>query len=157
PGGVDLQVPIVGANVPLGIWFVPLAMLVMVSCSNAVNLTDGLDGLAGGCLITATLGIGTMAYVAGHVELANYLGVTHLPEAGETVVIAGAMIGGTLGFLWFNCQPAQVFMGNTGALALGGTLGLLALIARQELLLLIVGAVFVAEAVSVILQVSSYR
>jgi phospho-N-acetylmuramoyl-pentapeptide-transferase len=98
-----------------------------------------------------------MAYVAGHAELATYLGVTHLPEAGETVVIAGGMIGGTLGFLWFNCQPAQVFMGDTGALALGGTLGLMAVIARQELLLMVVGAVFVAEAVSVILQVASYR
>ena len=98
-----------------------------------------------------------MAYVAGHVELASYLGVTHLPEAGEAVVVAGAMIGGTLGFLWFNCQPAQVFMGDTGALALGAMLGMLSLIARQELLLLVAGGVFVAEAASVILQIASTR
>jgi phospho-N-acetylmuramoyl-pentapeptide-transferase len=157
PGGTDLQIPIIGVTVPLGVWFVPLAVVVIVGSSNAVNLTDGLDGLAGGCLITTTAAMAVLAYVAGHVELAGYLGVAHMPEAGETVVIAGAMIGGILGFLWFNCQPAQVFMGDTGALSLGGTLGLLAVIARQELLLLIVGAVFVAEAGSVILQVTSCR
>ncbi len=156
-GGTDLQIPLVGASLPLGMWFVPLAMLVIVGSSNAVNLTDGLDGLAGGCLITATAAMAVVAYVAGHAELAGYLGVTHLPEAGETVVVAGAMIGGTLGFLWFNCQPAQVFMGDTGSLALGGTLGLIAVVARQELLLLVIGAVFVAEAASVILQVASCR
>jgi len=89
--------------------------------------------------------------------LASYLGVTHFPEAGETVVVAAAMIGGTLGFLWFNCQPAQVFLGDTGSLSLGGTLGLLAVIARQEMLLLVVGAVFVAEALSVIVQVAWFR
>jgi phospho-N-acetylmuramoyl-pentapeptide-transferase len=157
PGGTNLQVPIVGITLPLGLCFVPVAMVVIVGSSNAVNLTDGLDGLAGGCLITTTAALAVVAYVAGHAELAGYLGVTHLPEAGETVVIAGAMIGGTLGFLWFNCQPAQVFMGDTGSLSLGGTLGLMAVIARQELLLLVIGAVFVAEAVSVMLQVASCR
>jgi phospho-N-acetylmuramoyl-pentapeptide-transferase len=157
PGGTDLQIPAGGILLPLGYWFIPLTMVVIVGSSNAVNLTDGLDGLAGGCLITTTAAMAVMAYVAGHAELAGYLGVTHLPEAGETVVIAGAMIGGTLGFLWFNCQPAQVFMGDTGSLSLGGTLGLMAVIARQELLLLVVGAVFVAEAASVMLQVASCR
>jgi len=157
PGGTDLQISLVGSSVPLGAWFVPLAMLVIVGSSNAVNLADGLDGLAGGCLITTTAAVAVMVYVAGHVDLANYLGVAHVPEAGEAVVVAGAMIGGTLGFLWFNCQPAQVFMGDTGSLSLGGTLGLLAVIARQELLLLVVGAVFVAEAASVMLQVASCR
>jgi phospho-N-acetylmuramoyl-pentapeptide-transferase len=156
-GGLELQIPLVGHSISLGPAFVLLAILVIVGTSNAVNLTDGLDGLAGGCLITTTGAVAIMTYVAGHFELANYLGVTHLPEAGEAVVVAGAMIGGTLGFLWFNCQPAQVFMGDTGALALGGTLGLLALIARQELLLLVAGGVFVAEAMSVMLQVGSSR
>jgi phospho-N-acetylmuramoyl-pentapeptide-transferase len=157
PGGTDLQIPIAGISLPLGFWFVPLAMFVIVGSSNAVNLTDGLDGLAGGCLITTTAAMAGVAYIAGHAELAGYLGVTHLPEAGETVVIAGAMIGGTLGFLWFNCQPAQVFMGDTGSLSLGGTLGLIAVIAGQELVLLVIGAVFVVEAASVILQVGSCR
>jgi phospho-N-acetylmuramoyl-pentapeptide-transferase len=157
PGGTELQIPIVGIALPLGMWLIPLAMVVIVGSSNAVNLTDGLDGLAGGCLITTTAAMAVLVYVAGHSELASYLGVAHLPEAGEATVIAGAMIGGTLGFLWFNCQPAQVFMGDTGSLSLGGTLGLIALIARQEMLLLVVGAVFVAEAGSVILQVVSCR
>jgi phospho-N-acetylmuramoyl-pentapeptide-transferase len=156
-GGLDLQLPLVGLSKPLGLWFIPLTMLVIVGSSNAVNLTDGLDGLAGGCLITTTAALGVIAYVAGHSELASYLGVAFLPQAGETVVIAGALIGATLGFLWFNCQPAQVFMGDTGSLSLGGTLGLLAVVARQELLLLVIGAVFVAEAVSVIVQIGSFR
>jgi phospho-N-acetylmuramoyl-pentapeptide-transferase len=157
PGGTDLQLPIAGTPISLGAGFIPLAMLVIVGSSNAVNLTDGLDGLAGGCLITAAAAVAVMTYAAGHAELASYLGVTHLPEAGETVVVAAAMIGGTLGFLWFNCQPAQVFLGDTGSLSLGGTLGLLAVIARQEFLLFIVGAVFVAEALSVIIQVAWFR
>jgi phospho-N-acetylmuramoyl-pentapeptide-transferase len=156
-GGLDLQIPLLGHSISLGPWFMLLAVVVIVGTANAVNLTDGLDGLAGGCLITTTGAVAVMTYVAGHFELASYLGVTHLPEAGEAVVVAGAIIGGTLGFLWFNCQPAQVFMGDTGALALGGTLGLLALIARQELLLLVAGGVFVAEAVSVMLQIASSR
>jgi phospho-N-acetylmuramoyl-pentapeptide-transferase len=156
-GGLDLQLPLIGATIPLGAWFIPLTMLVIVGSSNAVNLTDGLDGLAGGCLITTTVALGVITYVAGHSELASYLGVAFLPQAGETVVVAGALVGATLGFLWFNCQPAQVFMGDTGSLSLGGTLGLLAVVARQEILLLVIGAVFVAEAVSVILQVGSFR
>ena len=157
PAGSNCKFRSWGTAISLGPAFILLAILVIVGTSNAVNLTDGLDGLAGGCLITTTGAVAIMTYVAGHFELANYLGVTHLPEAGEAVVVAGAMIGGTLGFLWFNCQPAQVFMGDTGALALGGTLGLLALIARQELLLLVAGGVFVAEAVSVMLQIASSR
>jgi phospho-N-acetylmuramoyl-pentapeptide-transferase len=157
PGGLDLQLPLLGRTVALGTWFVPLTMVVIVGSSNAVNLTDGLDGLAGGCLITTTAAVGVIAYVAGHSELAAYLGVTFLPQAGETVVVAGALVGATLGFLWFNCQPAQVFMGDTGSLSLGGTLGLLAVIARQELLFALIGAVFVAEAVSVLLQIGSFR
>ncbi len=152
-----MQLPFVDRSISLGWMHIPLAMLVLVGSSNAVNLTDGLDGLAGGCLITSVIAVGVMTYLAGHAELARYLGVVHVPEAGETVVVAGAIIGGTLGFLWFNCQPAQVFMGNIGALSLGGSLGMLAIIARQELLLLVVGGIFVVEALSVIVQVGSYR
>ncbi len=157
PGGMDLQLPLIGQSIPLGPLFVPLAMLVIVGSSNAVNLTDGLDGLAAGSLVTATAALAVIAYIAGHADLAAYVGVTHVPEAGETVVVAGATVGATLGFLWFNCQPAQVFMGDTGSLSLGGTLGLLALIAGQELLLVIVGGVFVAEAASVIVQIYWHR
>jgi phospho-N-acetylmuramoyl-pentapeptide-transferase len=143
--------------VPLGLWFIPLAILVIVGSSNAVNLTDGLDGLAGGCLVFAIGAMAIMAYAGGHAGLAEYLGVARIPHANEMVVVAGAMLGGVLGFLWFNCHPAQVFMGDTGSLPLGGLLGLLAVVARQELLLLIVGGVFVVEALSVIIQVGWFR
>ncbi|MEX0936273.1 MAG: phospho-N-acetylmuramoyl-pentapeptide-transferase [Pirellulales bacterium] len=152
-----LHVPIGGAAVHLGLLFVPLAMLVIVATSNAVNLTDGLDGLAGGCLVFATCGMGAVAYLAGHRELAEYLSMPHIAGSGEMVVLAGGMVGGLLGFLWFNCHPAQVFMGDTGSLPLGGMLAVLALVARQELVLVLIGGVFVAEAVSVIAQVISYR
>jgi phospho-N-acetylmuramoyl-pentapeptide-transferase len=128
-----------------------------VASSNAVNLTDGLDGLAGGCLVFATAAMAVAAYAAGHAEWAHYLHVARIPGAGEMTVLAGAMIGGVLGFLWFNCHPAQVFLGDTGSLPLGGLLGLVAVVARQELLLLVVGGVFVAEAASVIVQVGSYK
>jgi phospho-N-acetylmuramoyl-pentapeptide-transferase len=144
-------------HVELGWVFVPWAALVIVASSNAVNLADGLDGLAGGCLISATLALGLVSYACGHAQWAGYLGIEHLAGAGEMAVVAGAMIGGLLGFLWFNCHPAQVFMGNTGSLSLGGLLGLFAVIARQELLLLAIGGVFVAEALSVILQVGWFR
>jgi len=130
---------------------------VIVGASNAVNLTDGLDGLAGGCLIFATAGMGLASYAAGHATFAECLHITHVPGAGEVAVLAGATIGALLGFLWFNCHPAQVFMGDCGALPLGGLLGVLAIIARQELLLAIVGGVFVVEALSVIVQVGSFR
>src|SRR5207237_6995719 len=141
----------------LGWLFVPLATLVVVGSSNAVNLADGLDGLAGGCLLSATGALGIVAYASGHAEWAAYLGLPHLAGAGELVVVAGGLIGGILGFLWFNCHPAQVFMGNTGSLALGGVLGLIAVIVRQELLLAVIGGVFVIETLSVILQISVHR
>jgi phospho-N-acetylmuramoyl-pentapeptide-transferase len=157
PDGLVLRLPLGGPSVSMGLWFVPLAVLVIVGASNAVNLTDGLDGLAGGCLLFATAAMTLVVYAAGHAQWAEYLGVPRIPGAGEMTVLAGAMIGGVLGFLWFNCHPAQVFMGNTGALPLGGLLGLLALVARQELLLVAVGGVFVAEALSVILQVAYHR
>ena len=155
--GLLLRVPGTGMAVSLGLWFIPLALLVIVGASNAVNLTDGLNGLAGGCLLAATVAMTVLVYAAGHAEWAAYLGVPRIPHAGEMTVLAGAMIGGVLGFLWFNCHPAQVFMGNTGALPLGALLGVLAVVARQELLLVVVGGVFVAEAASVILQVGYYK
>ncbi len=152
-----IRVPLVGSSPDLGLWFVPLAVLVIVGASNAVNLTDGLDGLAGGCLIMATGAMAIVAYAAGHAQLAEYLHIPRVAGVDEMLVLCGGMIGGLLGFLWFNCHPAQVFMGDTGSLPLGGLLGLLAVVSRQEFLLVIIGGVFVVEALSVILQVGSYK
>jgi phospho-N-acetylmuramoyl-pentapeptide-transferase len=157
PGGLLLHLPLLGSSFSLGLWFVPLAIVVIVGSSNAVNLTDGLDGLAGGCLLAATAAMTGLVYAAGHAEWAAYLGVPRIPHAGEMTVLAGGMIGGVLGFLWFNCHPAQVFLGDTGALPLGGLLGFLAVVARQELLLVVIAGVFVVEAMSVIVQVGCYK
>ena len=157
PEGLLLRLPLVGTSLSLGLWFVPLAIIVIVGASNAVNLTDGLDGLAGGCLVAAVAAMTGLVYAAGHAEWAAYLGVPRIPHAGEMTVLAGGMIGGVLGFLWFNCHPAQVFLGNTGALPLGGLLGFLAVVARQELLLVIIAGVFVVEALSVMVQVGYYK
>ena len=157
PGGLDLRLPLAGTVCSLGVWFIPLAVIVIVGSSNAVNLTDGLDGLAGGCLIFATGAMALVTYACGHAEMAAYLHLPRVPGAGEMTVLAGGIIGGVLGFLWFNCHPAQVFMGDTGSLPLGGLLGLLAVVTRQELLLVLVGGVFVVEAASVILQVGCYK
>ncbi len=157
PDSLVTAIPVVGVRFDLGLWFVPLATIVIVGASNAVNLTDGLDGLAGGCYLFAVAGMGAVVYVAGHAGLAGYLGVKSISGAGELTVVVGAAIGAVLGFLWFNCHPAQVFMGDTGSLPLGGLLGLLAVVSRQELLLLVVAGVFVVEAASVILQVGHYK
>jgi len=157
PDALEIRLPGPGVSFPLGYWFVPLAVVVIVGASNAVNLADGLDGLAGGCLIFAASAMALVAYAGGHAGLAEYLGLPRIPGAGEMTVLAGAMIGGLLGFLWFNCHPAQVFMGDTGSLPLGGLLGLLAVVSRHELLLLVVGGVFVVEALSVIVQVAHYK
>jgi phospho-N-acetylmuramoyl-pentapeptide-transferase len=156
-GALQLALPLVGTSWSLGWLFVPLAVLVIVGSSNAVNLADGLDGLAGGCLIFAAAAMAALAYAGGHAGWAEYLGVPHIPGCGEMFVVASCMIGGVMGFLWFNCHPAQVFMGDTGSLPLGGLLGILALVARQELLLVIIGGVFVTEALSVIVQVGWYK
>ena len=129
----------------------------ILGSANAVNITDGLDGLAGGCLISATVAMTVLVYAAGHAGWAEYLHIPKVAGAGEMTVLAGGMIGGMLGFLWFNCHPAQVFMGDTGSLPLGGLLGFLALVARQELLLVLIAGVFVVEALSVILQVGYYK
>ncbi len=157
--GVDfaLRLPLVGGQLELGWLFVPLATVVIVGSSNAANLADGLDGLAGGCLVCASGALAAVVYAAGHASWAGYLGIAHVEGAGEMLVVAAATIGSLLGFLWFNCHPASVFMGDTGSLPLGGLLGLLAVIARQELLLAIIGGVFVVEAISVIVQVASFR
>jgi phospho-N-acetylmuramoyl-pentapeptide-transferase len=131
--------------------------LVLIGCSNAVNLTDGLDGLAIGCTSSVAMAYMVLAYVAGHAVLAEYLLVPYISGSGELAVLCGSILGAALGFLWFNCHPAQVFMGDTGSLALGGTVGMIAVLIKQELLLVIVGGVFVIEALSVIVQVISFR
>ena len=141
----------------LGWIYVPFAMLVIVGASNAVNLTDGLDGLAIGPVIIAAGTYLLFAYLAGHANLANYLQITGVPGAGELSIVCGAMIGAGLGFLWFNSYPAQVFMGDVGSLSLGGAIGTIAVITKQEIVLVIVGGIFVMEALSVIAQVTSFR
>ncbi len=156
PDGLLLDLPWFG-KCSLGLWFLPIATVVIVGASNAVNITDGLDGLAGGCLIVATAAMALLLYVAGHAEWALYLGVPRVPHAGEMAICAAAVVGAMLGFLWFNCHPAQVFLGDTGALPLGALLGFFAVVARQEWLLLIIAGVFVVEAASVILQVGYYK
>src|SRR5437870_12633922 len=131
--------------------------LVIVGSSNAVNLTDGLDGLAIGCTITVAFAYALISYAAGNFRIADYLQVPFYPFTGELTVVCGALVGAGLGFLWFNCHPARVFMGDTGSLAIGGMIGVVAICCKQELLLTVVGGVFVIEAVSVILQVLSFR
>jgi phospho-N-acetylmuramoyl-pentapeptide-transferase len=126
--------------------------LVIVGSSNAVNLTDGLDGLAAGCTVTSALAYGILAYVAGNAKIAGYLQVPYYPFAGEITVVCFALAGAAFGFLWFNCYPARVFMGDTGSLAIGGALGVVAICCKQELLLIVVGGVFVIEAMSVVIQ-----
>jgi phospho-N-acetylmuramoyl-pentapeptide-transferase len=141
----------------LGGFSVALAMAVIVGASNAVNLTDGLDGLAPGTLTVSALTFAVFAYVAGNAKWAEYLRLVHVPGAGELTVFLAGMAGACLGFLWYNAHPAEIFMGDTGSLPLGGVLGLAALSVKQELILLVVGGIFVAEALSVLLQVGSVR
>lgn len=143
--------------IPLGLLYVPFVMIVIVGSSNAVNLTDGLDGLATGSTIACAFALGGLTYLIGNVNFSTYLNVMYIRDVGEMTVFIGALIGSLLGFLWFNAYPAEVFMGDTGSLALGGALGTIAVIIKQELLLLIIGGVFVAEALSVIIQVFSFK
>ena len=154
-----LYVPFVKAPVIANMsWFTFVFFaLVIVGSSNAVNLTDGLDGLAIGCTITVAFAYALLSYAAGNFRIAEYLQVPFYPFAGELTVVCSALIGAGLGFLWFNCYPAKVFMGDTGSLAIGGMLGVVAICCKQELLLVVVGGVFVIEAVSVILQVLSFK
>jgi len=137
--------------------FVPFVVIVMVGSSNAVNLTDGLDGLAPGCMIMVATAFAMLSYIAGNAIFSGYLFIQYVPGAGELAVFSSALLGATLGFLWFNCHPAQVFMGDTGALPLGGAIGFVAVAIKQELLLFIIGGIFVAEAASVILQVLHFK
>ncbi|GAB5469154.1 MAG: phospho-N-acetylmuramoyl-pentapeptide-transferase [Rhodospirillales bacterium] len=141
----------------LGWFFVPFAMVVMVGASNAVNLTDGLDGLAIVPVAIAAACFALIAYLAGNAVFAEYLQILHVPGTGELAVFCGALIGASLGFLWFNAPPAMVFMGDTGSLACGGALGAIAVAAKHELVLVIIGGLFVVETVSVILQVGSFK
>jgi phospho-N-acetylmuramoyl-pentapeptide-transferase len=141
----------------IGIFYVLFAVLVIVSASNAVNITDGLDGLAIGTTLIAAAAFTALAYVSGHALFANYLDLIYIPGAGEVTVFCGAMVGASMGFLWWNCYPAQVFMGDVGSLSLGGALGAVAILIKQELLLFSVGGLFVIEALSVILQVASFK
>jgi phospho-N-acetylmuramoyl-pentapeptide-transferase len=143
--------------IPLGALFIPLTYLVIVGSSNAVNLTDGLDGLAIVPSVMVAGALGVFAYASGNVVFSAYLGIPYIAGAGEILVICSAMFGAGLGFLWFNTYPAQVFMGDIGALALGAALGVIAVIVRQEVVLFIMGGVFVMETVSVILQVASFK
>jgi phospho-N-acetylmuramoyl-pentapeptide-transferase len=134
-----------------------LMFLWVVGFSNAINLTDGLDGLAAGCTVTVTMSYGIMAYAAGHKIIAEYLLISHVPGVGELTVVCGALIGACIAFLWFNSHPAEVFMGDTGSLALGGLIGIMAFMVHQPATLAIIGGVFVAEALSVIIQVSYFK
>lgn len=145
------------AYINLGLFFIPWAYLVIVGSSNAVNLTDGLDGLAIMPTILVAAGLGVFAYVSGNSVFSSYLGIPYIAGVGEMVIFCGTIFGAGLGFLWFNTYPAQVFMGDVGALALGAGLGIVAVVVRQEIVLAIMGGVFVMEAVSVILQVASFK
>jgi len=143
--------------IDFGILFVPFVILVVTASSNAVNLTDGLDGLASGLVAIAAVAFAGMCYVSGHVKFSSYLNLTYLPQAGELTVFCAAVLGAALGFLWYNCHPADVFMGDTGSLSLGGALAAVAVLIKREFWLVVVGGVFVAEALSVILQVASFK
>jgi UDP-N-acetylmuramyl pentapeptide phosphotransferase/UDP-N-acetylglucosamine-1-phosphate transferase len=154
----DLQVPLFKkVCVDLGLLFIPLGILVIVGASNAVNLTDGMDGLATGTTATVALAFAFLAYVVGRTDFSSELYLYYVPEAGELAVIGAALVGGSLGFLWFNCYPAQVFMGDTGSLGIGGILGVMAVALRHEITLLVAGGLFVAEALSVLWQRAYFK
>ena len=158
PVATKLAIPFFKRWLPeLGVWYILFAMFVLVGCSNAVNLTDGLDGLAIVPTLMAAATFTLLAYVAGHAALARYLQVIFVKGASELPIFAAAMVGASLGFLWFNAHPAQVFMGDTGSLALGGALATLALITKNELVLVMAGGCFVVEALSVIIQVFWFK
>jgi phospho-N-acetylmuramoyl-pentapeptide-transferase len=141
----------------LGFLFIPFVILVLVGSSNALNLTDGLDGLAIGCTLFTAVSLGIISYLVGRVDFAAYLSVPYVPEAGEVTVICAALVGASAGFLWFNSYPAEVMMGDTGSLALGGVIGTIAVLIKKEMVLVIIGGVFVWEALSVMLQVASFK
>jgi phospho-N-acetylmuramoyl-pentapeptide-transferase len=164
---IELSVPFFKRFTPELDWvilgvstFLPLiffVVVVIIGSSNAVNLTDGLDGLAGGLVVIAASALTVLTYVTGHATFATYLDLIKNNYAGELTIFCGAMVGATLGFLWYNCYPAEIFMGDVGSMALGGAIGTVAILIKQELLLFSIGGIFVLEALSVILQVSSFR
>jgi phospho-N-acetylmuramoyl-pentapeptide-transferase len=156
--GIALNLPFYKFPIPLPMWgFAVVAILVVAGTSNAVNLTDGMDGLAVGSMVPPTLVFLAISYIAGRVDWSEYLYVPYVRGVGELSIFCGAILGACLGFLWYNCSPAQVFMGDTGSLALGGAIGYVALATRQEVMLLIAGGMFVIEAVSVMLQVGFFK
>lgn len=158
PAATTLYVPFLkDVAIPLGLWFVVIAYFWIVGFSNAVNLTDGLDGLAIMPAVLVAVALGVFAYASGHAVFSNYLQLPQIPGAGELAIFCGALAGAGLGFLWFNTYPAQVFMGDVGALAIGAAIGVLAVITRQELLLVVMGGIFVIETLSVMVQVASYK
>lgn len=144
-------------SIQLGVFYYIFSTIVITGSSNAVNLTDGLDGLASGIVILVTASLGLICYFIGHISFAEYLHLPYLANSGEVAVLCASIVGATLGFLWFNAPPAQIFMGDVGSLALGGAIGVISIISKQELLLLILGGVFVMEALSVIIQVASFK
>jgi phospho-N-acetylmuramoyl-pentapeptide-transferase len=137
--------------------FILFLVLVIVGCSNAVNLTDGLDGLAIGCVLVSSGALTVLAYISSHARFAEYLEIQKIPAAGDLTIFCGSLVGASLGFLWYNAHPAEMFMGDVGSLALGGAIATVAVIIKQEILLLSIGGVFVLEALSVILQVGSFK
>jgi len=153
----SITIPFFKHPLDLGICYPLLAVLVIVGASNGVNLTDGLDGLAIGCTTFASMAFVVITYVVGNVKFSDYLKIIHVADASEMTVLCAALVGAGLGFLWFNAPPAQIFMGDTGSLVLGGLLGTVAVMVKQEFLLLIVGFIFVVEAASVIIQVTSFK
>ena len=159
PNTTEVVVPFFKSiNHPLGIaGFLAITYFVIVGSSNSVNLTDGLDGLVSVPVVIVSLGLAIFAYIAGNKIFSGYLFFSHVPGAGEVVVFCAAIVGATLGFLWFNAHPAQVFMGDVGSLALGAALGTIAIIVRQEIVFGIMAGLFVVEAISVMLQVGSYK
>ncbi len=158
PEAARLSVPFMKRLIiDLGWFSIPFAAVVIVGSSNAVNLTDGLDGLAAGLVGIAATANAVIVYVSGNRILADYLKIPYIPGSGELVIFCGALLGASLGFLWYNAHPAEVFMGDVGSLSLGGALGSLAVVTKHELILVVTGGIFVAEAVSVMLQVASYK
>jgi len=144
-------------EVNLGILFIPFVILVICGTSNAVNFTDGLDGLAMGCTIMTALTFSIICYISGHIKFSNYLFIPYFSYSAELTIFCAALVGACMGFLWFNCFPASIFMGDVGSLAIGGAIGAVAVLIKKEILLVIVGGVFVAEALSVIIQIISFR
>ena len=159
PGtSTELDVPFLkNLIINLGILYIPFVALIIIGTSNAVNLTDGLDGLAIGCVAIVSFTLGILSYVSGHLKFSEYLFIPYITGSGELTIFCAALLGASLGFLWFNCYPASVFMGDVGSLALGGTLGIISVFIKKELLLVLLAGVFVVEALSVILQVFSYK